>query len=109
MSLQEWSPHISRQASRITGLAAAGTTSITEEEVNTTRRINDLQMTEEEKQELMNTKTFQRVQTDIKERQKRLRKNAGKVKSKLGKQQSEEQNYVDLNRQIANVQGIMWF
>ena len=100
------SPHISRQPSRISGLAA-GSTSNTGDGVN--RRINDLQMTEKEKQELMHTKTFRRVQADIKERQKRQMINAEKEKPLLENQQSEQTIYVDKDKQIANVQGAMCF
>ena len=105
---QKWSPQMSRQASQISGLAACSTTN-TEEEVIPTRRRNDLQMTEKEKEELMVTKTFLRIQADIKEQQRRLRprKNVVQVKTKSGKQQYDDQNYVDMSRQIANIQGTM--
>lgn len=107
VDMEKLPPKISRQPSRITGLAAAGSSSTTREGVD--RRINDLQMTENEKQELMLSKTFRRVQADIKERQKRIKQNTEKEKHKLENQQSEQQFYVDKDKQMVNVQGTICF
>ena len=106
------SPKISRQQSRIGGFhsyshSGAATPSGTGGEA---KRINDLQMTEKEKQELMHTKTFRRIQQDIKDRQKRQRINAEKEKEKRGESKDEEvqveqQFYIDKDKQIVCAQG----
>ena len=98
------SPKISRQQSRIGGFAARVPSASGEG-----KRINDLQMTEKEKQELMHTKTFRRIQTDIKEREKRQKLNAEKEKkerSKLEYTELEQQVYIDKDKQIVCAQGI---
>ena len=71
------------------------------------KRINDLQMTEKEKQELMHTKTFRRIQQDIKDRQKRQKINAEKEKleAKDEEKQVEQQFYIDKDKQIVCAQG----
>ena len=99
------SPKISRQQSRIGGLVARVPSPSVEG-----KRINDLQMTEKEKQELMHTKTFRRIQADIKERQKRQKLNAEKEKlekPKLDGEENEQQFYVDKDKQIVCAQGII--
>ena len=93
------SPKISRQQSRI-GFVTPSTT-------GEGRRINDLEMTEKEKQELMHTKTFRRVQQDIKDRQKRQRMRAEKEnKPASNVRQFEQQFYVDKDKQIVCAQGM---
>ena len=105
---EKLSPQISRQPSRISGLATGPTNSMGE---GLNRRINDLEMTEKEKLELMHTKTFRKVQADIKDREKRQKINAAKEREmpKLENEQSEQVIYVDKGRQIANVQGKICF
>ena len=108
-------PKLSRQQSRLGGLAA-GSTCISGDGLNTTQRINDLEMTEKEKEDLMHTKTFRRIQSDIKERQKRLLLRNVSEKEKKEKSEIEEQNqeieqqfYVDKDKQLVNVQGTICF
>ena len=99
------SPKISRQQSRIGGLFDRVPSASGEG-----KRINDLQMTEKEKQELMHTKTFRRIQADIKERQKRQKLNAEKEKMEKPKSddaETEQQFYVDKDKQIVCAQGII--
>ena len=105
------SPKISRQVSRIGGFlskthSGAATPLVGGGEG---KRINDLQMTEKEKQELMHTKTFRRIQQDIKDRQKRQRINAEKEKleAKDEEVQVEQQFYIDKDKQIVCAQGIL--
>ena len=64
-------------------------------------------MTEKEKQELMHTKTFRRIQQDIKDRQKRQKINAEKEKleAKDEEKQVEQQFYIDKDKQIVCAQG----
>ena len=106
------SPKISRQQSRIGGFHSythSGAATPLGGGGGDTKRINDLQMTEKEKQELMHTKTFRRIQQDIKDRQKRQRINAEKEKSeaKDDEKQVEQQFYIDKDKQIVCAQGIL--
>ena len=101
------SPKISRQQSRIGGFVARVPSASGEG-----KRINDLQMTEKEKEELMHTKTFRRIQADIKERQKRQKLNAEKEKMenhKLEEGENEQRFYVDKDKQIVCAQGTVNF
>ena len=106
------SPKISRQQSRAGGLGYRVPSA-----TNEGKRINDLQMTEKEQEELYHTKTFRKIQSDIKERQKRQRlkaekenlENLKKKELKLmdGERQLEfeQQYYVDKDKQIVCAQG----
>ena len=115
------SPKISRQLSRIGGLipyshnkgdlltqsttASGGLDPIFTGLEKQPRK--NLQMTEKEKEELMHTKTFLRVQQDIKNRQKRLKLNSEKEKKdrKVDEERNEQQFYIDKARQIGCAQG----
>ena len=106
------SPKISRQQSRIGGLGYRVPSA-----TNEGKRINDLQMTEKEQEELYHTKTFRKIQSDIKEKQKRQRLRAEKenlenlkkkeIKLIEGERQAEfeQQYYVDKDKQIVCAQG----
>ena len=95
-------PQLSRQQSRIFGQISGSNVSI-----NAGKPVNDLQMTEKEKQGLEHTKTFIRVQSDIKEKQKRVKLNAAKPKPESENRESEQLFYVDKAKQIATMQGII--
>ena len=71
-------------------------------------KINDLQMTEKEKEELMHTKTFLKIQQDIKNRQKRMRINAEKEKNerKIDDRPNDQRFYIDKAKQMVCAQGI---
>ena len=116
------SPKISRQLSRIGGLIPyAHTAQSTHNTQSTTasggldpiftglekQPKKNLQMTEKEKEELMHTKTFLRVQQDIKNRQKRLKLNSEKEKKdrNVDEERNEQQFYIDKARQICCAQG----
>ena len=112
------SPKISRQQSRIGGLIpyshsqsttpSGGLDPIFTGIDKATK--NDLQMTEKEKEELMHTKTFIRVQQDIKNRQKRLKINAEKEKTdrKTEDSQNEQNYYIDKAKQMVCAAGKIW-
>ena len=95
-------PQLSRQQSRIFGHLSGSNINI-----NAKKPSNDLQMTEKEIQGLVHTKTFLRVQADIKEKQKRVTLNAVKPKPQLENRESEQLFYVDKAKQIATMQGII--
>ena len=95
-------PQLSRQQSRIFGHLPGSNVNI-----NASRPVNDLQMTEKEKEGLVHTKTFLRVQSDIKEKQKRVKINAAKPKLELENRELEQLFYVDKAKQIATMQGII--
>ena len=111
------SPKLSRQESRIGGLipyshsnsqsttASGGLDPIFSGLEKQPKK--NLQMTEKEKEELMHTKTFLRVQQDIKNRQKRMKLNSEKEKKdrKIDEERNEQQFYIDKARQIVCAQG----
>ena len=97
---------ISRQQSRIGGLVSGFPST-----PKKSRRKNDLQMTEKEKEALMHTKTFLSIHQDIKARQKRQKLNAEKEKMERSKVEMEDaeieqQHYIDKAKAIiCNSQG----
>ena len=109
------SPKISRQQSRIGGLIPYSHSQSTTPSGGLDPIFtgldkapkNDLQMTDKIKEELMHTKTFLRVQQDIKNRQKRLKINAEKEKTdrKTDDSQNEQNYYIDKAKQMVCAAG----
>ena len=99
------SPKISRQQSKISGVGGMGGGAY----ARGGKPANDLQMTEQQKQELMHSKTFLKVQADIKNKQKRSMQRAEDdkkdKKEKSEVKEREQDTYVDKDKAIAAIQG----
>ena len=97
------SPKVSLQQSRVVGGLVARVPSPSGEG-KLARLVNDLEITEKEREELMYSKTFLKVQADIKARQKRQKLSAEREKKEKPKSKYtgiDQQFYVDKDKQCA--------